>query len=264
VTTPIKRPIPVTPLLSLYRAMRASSQGQRLGMAGELTDSADEVVARIAESIEQFCSYDNVSEPFCPAHAPLPPPPAIVNGRTMAAALQQSPQKVSGDGAFSFDVVDYEVPPARTTQKAALMLNRFTDGRPSTTTMAIDLLLRHEDGAVIIGEVKVAKAQGYDTDSVLALVQALAAATQFSTPPQQARLTRWYSNAFSAPMPLEVAVIAYHPPKLAAATLQPALDGAARALARALTASPRFPPEIRHIRFLRATGSPSNLVIVEA
>jgi hypothetical protein len=65
-----------------------------------------------------------------------------------------------GDGAFSFDVVDYEVPPARTTQNALLMLNRFTDGRRSTTTMAVDLLLRHEDGAVIIGEVKVAKAKG--------------------------------------------------------------------------------------------------------
>jgi hypothetical protein len=260
----MKRPIPVTPLLCLYRTMRASSQGERLALAEELIAGADEVAARITESIDQFRPYDNVSEPFCPAHARLSLPPAIVNGRTMAAALQQSPQTVSGDGAFSFDVVDYEVPPARTTQNALLMLNRFADGRRSTATMSVDLLLRHEDGAAVIGEVKVAKANGYDTDSVLALVQALAAATQFSTPPQQARLTRWYSNAFSAPMPLDIAVIAYHPPKLAAATLQPALDGAARALAWALTASPRFPPEIRHIRFLRATGSPSSLVIVDA
>src|SRR3954451_20410975 len=103
----MKRPIPVTPLLCLYRAMRASSQGQRLEMAGELTAAADEVAARITESIAEFRSYDNVSEPFCPAHAHLPLPSAIVNGRTMAAALQQSPQTVSGDGAFSFEVVDY-------------------------------------------------------------------------------------------------------------------------------------------------------------
>jgi hypothetical protein len=260
----MKRPIPVTPLLSLYRTMRASSQRQRLTMAEELTEGADDAARLITESVNQFLSYDNVSEPFCPTHSRLPPPATIVNGRTMAAALQQSPQTVSGDGSFLFDVVDYEVPPARTTQNAPLMLNRFADGQRSTTTMAVDLLLRHEDGAVIIGEIKVAKAKGYDTDSVLALVQALAAAAQFSTPQQQVRLMRWYSHAFSAPMPLDVAVIAYHPPKLAAAELQQTLDDAARALAQALKASPRFPPELRDIHFLRATGSPSSLVIVEA
>jgi hypothetical protein len=65
-------------------------------------------------------------------------------------------------------------------------------------------------------------------------------------------------------MPVDVAVIAYHPPKLAAASLQPALETAARTLANALTASSRFPPEIRQIRFLRATGSPTDLVIVDA
>jgi hypothetical protein len=260
----MKRPIPVTPLLSLYRTMRASSQRERLTMAEELTMGADDAAALVAESIDQFRSYDNVFERFCPTHSRLPSPPAIVNGRTMAAALQQSPQTVLGDGSFLFDVVDYEVPPARTTQNAPLMLNRFADGRRSTTSMAVDLLLRHEDGAVIIGEVKVAKAKGYDTDSVLALVQALAAAAQFSTPQQQLRLTRCYSRAFSAPMPVEVAVIAYHPPKLAAAELQPTLDGAARSLAQALKASPRFPPELRDIHFLRVTGSPSSLVIVEA
>jgi hypothetical protein len=263
-TIAAKRPIPVSPLLWLYRTMRASSQRQRLSMARELAAHADEVAARVAESIEWFRSYDNVDEPFCPAHAPLSPPLAIVNGRTMAAALQQSPQKVSGDRGFSFVMVDYEVPPARTTQNAPIMLNRFADGRASTATMSVDLLLRHEDGAVIIGEVKVAKANGYDTDSVLALVQALAAATQFSTAPQQARLAQWYPTAFIAPMPVDVAVVAYVPPKLAAASLQPALETAARDLAVALSGSSRFPREIRQIRFLRASGSPANLAIVGA
>jgi len=52
---------------------------------------------------------------------------------------------------------------------------------PSTSTMWIDLPLRHEGGTPIIGEAKVAKQPGadsaqhakqggYDTDSVLALV----------------------------------------------------------------------------------------------
>jgi hypothetical protein len=65
-------------------------------------------------------------------------------------------------------------------------------------------------------------------------------------------------------MPVDVAVIAYHPPKLAGASLQPALEIAARDLGVALTTSTGFPREIRQIRFLRATGSPGNLVIVEA
>lgn len=110
----------------------------------------------------------------------------------------QGSQVVSGQDGFRFDVVDYEIPPARTTKNAPLMLNQYEDGTPSTKGMKIDLLLRHEDGTPIVGETKVAKVEGYDTDAVLALIQALAGATQFATPSQQERLAVHYRDTLKA------------------------------------------------------------------
>ncbi|HUR15967.1 MAG TPA: hypothetical protein VMZ33_01665, partial [Candidatus Limnocylindrales bacterium] len=140
-------------------------------MAKELASYPDEVATRVRESIERFRNYDNIDEPFCPRHDVLTLPSAILDGRSLAAALTPSPNTVQGNNPFSFTLVDYEVPPARTTKNSRFMLNRFEDGRASTSTMSIDLLLRHEDGTLIVGEAKVAKIEGYDTDSVLALVQ---------------------------------------------------------------------------------------------
>lgn len=258
-----KLPIPTTPLLKEYRAMRQQSQRQRLDAAHELISSADAFAQRVRESIERFGVFDNTAEPFCPHHAPLGDPVAIVGGRSLATALAQGTQTVSGGAGFSFTLVDYEVPPARTTSKAPLMLNQWDDGTRSITTMKIDLLLRHEDGTPMIGEAKVANARGYDTDSVLALVQALAGATQFATPHQQRRLARHYPHAFELQSRLDVVVVAYQPPVLANSTFQAQLDAAARTLAQVLTQSPQFPKELRYIRFLRARGAPSALSLEE-
>jgi hypothetical protein len=241
--------------------MRGASQRERLSIVQELIAAPDDVAGRVAESIRLFEAYDNIHEEFCPWHPPLPAPLAVVNGRTMAAALQQSPHRVSSTPDFYLTVVDYEVPPARTTKRAERMLNQFADGRASTATMSIDLLLKRDDGAAVVGEVKVAKTNGYDTDSTLALIQALAAATQLSTVTQQARLARCYPSTWTAPMPIDIAVIAYHPSKLAAAAFQSALDCVAFELAETLVAAPTFPPQIRHIDFLRASGPPTALAI---
>jgi hypothetical protein len=254
-----KRPIPITPLMCLYRAMRRMSQGERLNTALELVSSADAVAQRVRESIECFSVYDNTAEPFCPDHKMLEAPAVIVGGRSLAAALAQGPQTVCGIGDFSFTVVDYEVPPARTTVKAPLMRNQFEDGTPSTAAMRIDLLLRHEDGTPMIGEAKVATTDGYDTDSLLALVQALAGAAQFATPNQQRRLARYYPHAFTSRLQVDVAVVAYQPPVVANATYQTELDAAARLLAGRLTTSPHFPKELRRIRFLGVRGEPTAL-----
>jgi hypothetical protein len=140
------------------------------------------------------------------------------------------------------------------------MLNEFEDGSRSTTTMKIDLLLRHEDGTPIIGEAKVAKKTGYDTDSVLALIQGLAGATQFATPNHPQRLATCYPYAFQPGVErVDVAIVAYRPPVVPRASLQADLDRAARDLARSVTESPLLPPEIRHIWFLEVTGAPRSL-----
>jgi hypothetical protein len=231
-------------------------QAERLKLAGELIANADAVAQRVAESVERFRAYDNSAESFCPKHKPLKAPAAITGGRSLAAALARGPNIVSGDIRFSFTLVDYEVPPSRTTIKAPQMLNRFEDGSPSTATMAIDLLLRHEDGTPIIGEVKFASAKKYDTNAVLALVQALAGAAQFATPNQQQRLTKCYPSAFTAATHVDVAVVSYRPALPAPAKYQKQLDAAASALAKHLKESPNFPPDLRQVYFIRASGSP--------
>jgi hypothetical protein len=257
-----KQPIPITPLMCLYRTMRRMSEAARLDLARELCESVDAFAGRVGESIERFSAYKNTAEPFCPAHAALELPDAIAGGRSLAAALVGGTHAVAGQ-SFSVQLIDYEVPPARTTVRAPLMLNRFEDGTHSTTTMKIDLLLRHDDGTPIIGEAKVARKDGYDTDAVLALIQALAGATQFATPSQQRRLAIHYPSAF-APCPhVDVAIVAYQPPVCASSTYQKKLDAAARALANSLVSSERFPIQIRKIHFIRAYGQPSALSLEE-
>jgi hypothetical protein len=261
VTQGAKQPIPVIPLVSLYRILRKASQEQRLRMATELAAEPDQVAARVAESIDRFEVYDNKAEAFCLPHRVLDAPAAVINGRTLAAALSQGEQQVAGPESFGFRLVDYEVRPARTTKNALLALNRFDDGRPSTAAMSLDLLLRHDDGTPIVGEVKVAKAGGYDTDSVLALVQALAAAAQLATPNQRIRLLRHYPHTFLRANRVDVAIIAYHPPKLPEARYQQRLGAVARDLARGLLDSPRFPSQIRRIDFMTAHETPAGLTV---
>jgi hypothetical protein len=257
-----KRPIPVTPILRLYREMRRMSQAQRLRRAYELAERPDELLTCVRDSIEQFNRYDNIDEPFCPTHTTLTAPAAIFTGRTLAAALAQRPHQVDAVEPFSFTLVDYEVPPARTTIRARLMQNQFADGTRSTTAIKIDLLLKHEDGTPIIAEAKVAKPNGYDTDSTLALVQALAGATHFATPNQQARLARHYPRHFKPGNHLDVAVVAYQPATLAKATYQQKLNQAARELAKHLQSSAQSPRELRTIHFLTARGHPLTLTLM--
>lgn len=262
--TPPKRLIPVTPLVTLYRKLRGSPQAERYAIAIGLAANADRLARDISKSIQLFRSYENVGEAFCRPHNKLSAPPAIVNGRTLAAALAQQSWRPSGTQPLPFSLIDYEVCPARTTAKAPIMANAFDDGKSSRATMKIDLLLRHQDGTPIIGEAKVVTGKGFDTDPVLALIQALAGATQFASAKQRERLAQQYGKMFKPTNKLDVAVIAYHPAKLPNATYQARFEIAAQVLAERLQRSEFFPPEIRHIHFLLATGPPQKLRLERA
>ena len=137
--------------------------------------------------------------------------------------------------------------PPRTTKNARHFLSKFEDDSPSTTGMKLDFPLRRNDGSPVVGEAKVAKAGGYDSTAVLALVQVLAGATQLATQNQLERLSTYYQG-FHRLTCLDVAVFSYRPPTLAPATNQRALDQAACELVTSL-ADAKLPKELRRIDF---------------
>jgi hypothetical protein len=115
--------------------------------------------------------------------------------------------------------------------------------------MKADLLLVGDDGAPIVGEVKAATGTRYDTDPMLALIQAVTLATQLATPAQRERLRATYATAaFTIKGELDVYVFLVKPALEAKATYQAALGSIALELARSLIPVPGVP--IARIEFI--------------
>lgn len=91
------------------------------------------------------------------------------------------------DTSLKFRAVDYEVSPLRTAGHA-----RLESGKPAMRSGAggMDLLLQHEDGTPIIGEIKAPT----DTNPFVALVQSLTYASELLTPLQCKRLKHVYPS----------------------------------------------------------------------
>jgi hypothetical protein len=102
----------------------------------------------------------------------------------------------------------------------------------------------------------VTKPKSYDTDTFLALVQALANACLFATADQRERLRRCYGLA-STPGAVDVALILYRTPDATRATYQYRLDAAAWLLSHRLMRHDEMPQIIRRIMFIHAFGGPS-------
>jgi hypothetical protein len=244
--------------MKLYRELRKMPQREQLERAEKWLSNPTFLPRQIQRSIEIFSSYENREEAFCPTHESLSPPTQIATGLNLAEAFASAATlRVAGEDVFELELVEYELPPARTTTKAKHFLNRFEDGSRSTAAMKVDFLLRREDGTPVVGEAKVAKVAGFDSNSVLALVQVLAGATQLATPNQLERLSR-YHERFDRLSWLDAAVFSYQPTTPAPARYQKALDRAACELVASLADSD-LPRELRRVDFITVTGSHSSL-----
>lgn len=266
-----KSEIPVPILLRLYRQLRRWPVRRRLEFALALEANPHVLARWINKSVERFTPYTNVAQRFC-AHEPLEPTRIITTGREFARALaapatgKPTWQIPYGKRRIQMTVVDYEVPPATTTKDAEAFLNSMGAlGR--STLLKTDLLLRHGDGTPIVGEVKVARPHeltanvtgGFDADAVLALIQALAAASMLATPNQIRRLRTHYDAFADATSAVDVALFMYKPERLARSTYQWRLDAIAWLLAHRCFQQPNLTPAIRNIYFIEARGNPEAL-----
>ena len=112
-----------------------------------------------------------------------------------------------GRSHIKLGFLDSEVPPAKTTSKAPCFLNEF-DGGGSSLLIKTDAFLLGGDGTPVVAEAKVTMPKSYDTNTFLALVQALANACLLATADQRERLRRCYGLA-STPVAVDVAITTY-------------------------------------------------------
>lgn len=266
-----KREIPVPFLVRLYRRLRTWPLETRLRFALALEAKPQMLARWIAASVERFEPYCNIEESFA-IRPPLDPVGEVTSGRDLACALANP---ATGDGAWrvrtgrtsvSMQLVDHEVPPARTTKNAKHFLNKM-GAVGDSTYLRTDLLLKHADGTPVIGEVKVARAPsattkkggGFDADAVLALVQALAAASMLATPNQLRRLQAHYPAFADGAHAIDVGLFMYKPQVAATATYQWRLDAVAWLLAHRCFGRYSAPSAIRKVHFIEVRGDPPEL-----
>jgi hypothetical protein len=255
-----KREIPRPELVQRYIDLRTESQADRLMQALKWEADPRPLAKLVRAAISTFEDFHNREECFCNHDDGLDAPTGIESGRDLLRGLATGGNPPGrwnvafGRSRVKLRFLDYEVPPARTTANAPCFLNKF-DGGGSSLLIKTDALLLDDDGTPVVAEAKVTKPKGYDTDSFLALVQALANACLFATADQRERFRRCYTLP-STPAAVDVALVLYKPPDATRATYQYRLDAAAWLLAHRLMRHPEMPPVIRRIMLIHAFGGP--------
>ena len=219
-----REPIPFTPMHKLYCEVRKLGQKRRLELANDYIDDPALLDTLFRDSVEAYENrYSNVGEPFHPTDRQLQrlePGSDIDRGYNLASILAyprgQQWQIQGAKAEHTFRFVDYETAPLRTTGGATYE----ETGKRGRGPVA-DLLLIAADGSPIVGEVKAATATRYDTDAVMALIQALTLAAALATPQQKQRIADHYSDAaFDKERQLFVFVLSVKPPIPAKAKYQ--------------------------------------------
>lgn len=246
--------IPQTRLRRFYETLRLFSCADiQEAFANYLSHhGADHLQVLFSDSFAHFSRYRN-DEAFCPARND-PWWSRYANQTTnkakaLVARLNPTNWKnavpVTGVENLAFNPVGYEISPFRTTshrQRRAL----FESGKAGTCSGAggVDLLLANaQDHLPIIGEVK---APG-DTNLLLALVQALTYAVEFTTPNQMDRLKKQYEEYDSLSEKCDIYLISF-------ADDIPELRRQAHAIANRLLAEPENPiaARVRRVAFIEA------------
>lgn len=251
---PVPPEIPAIEMEALYERVKAkhgarnsdSLQCSQLELAEDYLRDPQPLATAFGHSVAAFSTYENVDEPFFP------------RGRNEDLEGRRARRRIGGtddlsawlihqrcgeaDG-LSFEYVDREIKPARTTGGVL-----FSDGRTATRATRLDLLLVDpRDRAPILGEVKV----GPDQHPFYALFQLLMFAAQLSSPAQRRRLREWYPERFDqGESRLDLLMLL--PDNLDRGTYRPRLFEIAGELSRKLLGYPEVAGRIRRIACLDA------------
>lgn len=238
--------IPWTKIASRYKDLETDQASRLRKVACDLANP-EAFIADLAESAAEFASYANIDEPFYDPkkRRPLPDPASVHdlgNGRAvMAKVAAEGTCQVVG-ARYSYQYVDYELVPTRTTPGTIT----FDDGVTWRSALRLDLLLASNKGAPVAAEIKARS----DKDPYFALVQALAHAVHLGTPSQLERLRRWYPDHVFSGKRVDVAVILSERPERGN-YLELLLHGA-QLLADALLQDKRVTRHIGAIHFVEA------------
>lgn len=196
--------VPITSLRRLYNLLRDTSSQFHSALASEFILKPSLVHDLVKDSLAHFSHYQNLHEGFHNrSHHGTPsercrsspnPPQRLVT--LLCSDLERLESSTSPDaGEFSFEYVDHEVCPNRTTGRA-----RFDDGVRARRGSSVDLLLRSKhDQFPAICEVKMATRNKPDTNTFFALIQGLMYSVELLTANQRSRLLNNYGKRLSIP-----------------------------------------------------------------
>lgn len=190
----LEKLIPETALRNLYCLLRDfPSQEFHLAFTKELMRVPKKLDELVERSFRHFSHYKNNKEAFHERGPNGEPTEARQGSKKLADqfTVEISKQKnVKIQGNLSFDYVDYDISPFRTTGNPG-----YESGESSrfSGTGGVDLLLSNaEDQLPIVGEIKAEE----DATPLLALIQALTYAIELATPSQRERLQSAYPGKF--------------------------------------------------------------------
>jgi len=188
--------VPATPLRRLYQGLRALDALARrelacqihLALASSFVEAPDRLADLCNRSFEAFLGYDPkrlkyLDKPRSRLKVTDDSPLRSTDAFVATVQAMQTPIQVDNAAELSFRYVERELSPLRTTNGV------LETGEPASKsgTGGADLLLQnYQDQVPIIGEIKISR----DATLLLALVQALTYALEFSTPRQIGRLAR--------------------------------------------------------------------------
>lgn len=176
--------IPLTDMHRFFRSVSELPHHDQQQWAERLVAYPGRLRACFERSVEQFEPYSNIDQPFHPGTRKVADVRPI--GARFCLALVGG-YRFEAEPILDFDFVDREVVPSRTKPKTV-----FTDGSSAQNQPRVDaLLVNRSDRLPIVAEIKV----GRDKTPFVALVQALAGATQLVTKAQRDRLQAQYPSA---------------------------------------------------------------------
>ena len=242
-----------TQLRNYYDAMDALKEQELTALAECHAKDPELVAYRFDLSVKKAETYLSLEDqPFHPERPPLIPPspdtPLNIRSTVDFARYLNSIGSFDVDDNLSFEYVDREIFPLRSTEK----------GGPRTDPRKLDLLLKSGDGLPVLTELKI---RG-DKPSYFALMQNLMYASELSSRSQISRLIGQHKDHhFEVPDDgpvVDLQIIAFDPPK--SGEFRKRSTDATETICQKLAKDPRIGSRIRRFTFLTVAESDSPLV----
>ena len=186
--------VPKSEIRSLYNFLRECTRtGLHLKMAKAIQENTEPLAEMLSVSFGQCRSFNNREQGFHNGrgNGETKFTTDLLNSETLANRVLVQLPDCGIDQGFPFTFVDYELSPFRVAKPRTVQTHISNKQKNVQKKGRIDVLMHDGKGTPIIGEIKAED----DTNLLVALIQSLAAAVEFATPNQLARLEQVYKNS---------------------------------------------------------------------